>query len=364
MTGLVEKKNRIGTRYFEDEDGGITAKECTGCGEVKIMGDFNKCKKMFGGRKSQCKSCCATTGHKYYEENFASIASKSRKYYEENRDYISEQARKYYKENRASVSERGRKYYKENRASVSERHRKYREENRDYVSERGRKYYKENCASILERQRKYREENRDRISEYQRKYYEENSDYISEQARKYQEENRASVSERHRKYHEENRTSRLEKQRKYHKENPHVGFVSRHRRRARKSLLPDTLTKEQLEEITDRFRGGCALTGCTDGTHLDHAIPVVIGHGGTTEQNMIPLRADLNISKHARCIFDWFYDVKDYFKLSQTKFDELIEYLAHINGMTADEYEGYVRGCHDNPRVIDETILDETGSAG
>ena len=153
-------------------------------------------------------------------------------------------------------------------------------------------------------------------------------------------------------------------QRKYREENPHVGSAARHRRLARKSLLPDTLTKEQLEEITDRFRGGCALTGCTDGTHLDHVIPLATGHGGTTEQNMIPLRADLNISKQARCIFDWFYDVKDRFKLSQTKFDELIEYLAEVNGMTANEYEDYVRWCHDNPRVIDETILDETGSAG
>jgi len=81
-------------------------------------------------------------------------------------------------------------------------------------------------------------------------------------------------------------------------------------------------------------------------------------------QNMLPLRADLNLSKSTRCIFDWFYDAKDHFKLSQTKFDELIEYLAHINGMTANEYEDYVRGCHDNPRVLDETILDETGSAG
>ena len=70
---------------------------------------------------------------------------------------------------------------------------------------------------------------------------------------------------------------------------------------------------------------------------------------------MIPLRADLNISKSARCIFDWFYDVKDHFNLPQTKFDELIEYLADINGMTANEYEDYVRWCHDNPRVIDET---------
>ena len=331
MTGLVEKKNRSGTRYFEDEDGGITAKECKKCGEVKIMGDFNKDKKSTGGGQPKCKSC----ERKYREENRASIAGRKRKHYEENRASISEKQRKYQKENRASILENERKYREENRASIAEYQRKYREENRASILENQRKYQKENRASIVKKARKYREENR--VSVLERK-------------RKYREENRASISKSQRKHYEENRASIAEEHRKYHQENPHVLTAGTQRRRARKSLLPDTLTKEQLEEITDRFRGGCALTGYTDGTHLDHVIPVVIGHGGTTAQNMIPLRADLNISKSARCIFDWFYDAKDHFKLSQTKFDELIEYLADINGMTADEYEGYVRGCHDNQR--------------
>jgi len=391
MTGLVEKKNRSGTRYFENEDGEIAAKECKGCGEVKIMGDFSKGKKSLGRRQSKCKSC----ERKYREENSASIAGRKRKYHEENSASISKKRRKYYEENRASIAERGRKYHEENRASVLERKRKYREENRDSISDYQRKYKEENRASladkqrkyqeenrasiaeksrnyreenrdsVLERKRKYREENRDTVVKSQRKHYEENRASVLEKHRKYYKENRASILERNRSYREENRDSVLERKRKYqeenrtsiaeykrkhYEENPHVESIRRQRRRARKSALPDTLTKEQLEEITDRFHGGCALTGCTEGTHLDHVIPVVIGHGGTTLQNMIPLRADLNSSKNARCIFDWFYDVKDRFKLSQTKFDELIEYLAHINGMTANKYEDYVRWCHDNQR--------------
>ena len=296
--GLVEKKNRRGTRYFENEDGEITAKECKGCGEVKIMGDFSKCKKSLGRRQSKCKSC----ERKYREENRVRAAEKGHKYREENRDRILRGEHKYREENRDQILERQRKYNEENRVSISEYYRKYHEENRD---------------RILDKQRKYREENHDQILEKQRKYREENSDYI------------------------------LKRDRKYREENSHVMTAGAHRRLARKNLLPDTLTKEQLEEITDRFHGGCALTECTDGTHLDHVIPIATGQGGTTLQNMIPLRADLNSSKFTRCIFDWFYDVKDRFKLSQTKFDELIEYLAHINGMTADEYEGVTitNGC-------------------
>jgi len=285
MTGLVEKKNRRGTRYFENEDGGITAKECTWCEVIKTVNRFSKHKSKFGGLSSCCKEC-------------------ERKYYQENKEWYAEHIRKYNQENKERIAE-----YK-------------------------RKYRQENKESIAENARKYRQENKERITEYRRKYRQENKEGLAERMRKYKQEN---------------------------KEGDQINCA---RRRARKRQLPDDLTLEQRNATLEHFGNSCALTGYTEGIHLDHVIPVSVGHGGTIEQNMIPLRADLNISKSARCIFDWFYDVKDHFKLPQTKFDELIKYLADINGMTADEYEDYVRWCHDNPRVIDETILDETESAG
>jgi len=255
----------MGTCYYENEDGEIAAKECTGCGEVRVIGDFSKHKVKLGGKQSKCKSCV-------------------------------------------------RKYYQENKESIAENVRKYNQENK----ENARKYNQENKERIAERMRKYRQENKERIAECSRKYRQENKELFQ---------------------------------------------INCARRRALKRQLPDDLTLEQRNATLGHFNNSCALTGDSD-VHLDHVIPIDIGHGGTTSQNMIPLRADLNISKQARCIFDWFYDVKNHFNLPQTKFDELIEYLADINGMTADGYEDYVRGCHDNPRVIDETILDETGSAG
>jgi len=193
-------------------------------------------------------------------------------------------------------------------------------------------------------ERKYRQENKERIAEHKRKYRQENKERIAEHKRKYRQENKERIAEHKRKYRQEN------------KEGDQLNCM---RRRARKRQLPDDLTLEQRNAVLGHFNSSCALTGCTDGIHLDHVIPVSVGHGGTTMQNMIPLRAELNHSKSTRCIFDWFYDVKDHFNLPQTKFDELIGYLADINGMTADEYEGYVRWCHDNSRS-----LDETGSAG
>jgi len=323
--GLVEKKNRRGTRYFENEDGEITARGCSKCEVIKTVNRFTKKKNKFGGLNSCCKEC----ERKYRQENKERIAERDRKYYQENKEWYAENTRKYQQENKESIAENARKYKQENKESIAENARKYQQENKERIAERDRKYYQENKERIAERDRKYKQENKESI----RKYYQENKESIAEKSRKYQQENKELFQ------------------------------IKSAKRRARKRQLPDDLTLEQRNATLVHFNNSCALTGDSD-VHLDHAIPVVIGHGGTTEQNMIPLRADLNISKHARCIFDWFYDVKDYFKLSQTKFDELIGYLADINGMTADEYEGYVRGCHDNPRVIDETILDETGSAG
>jgi 5-methylcytosine-specific restriction endonuclease McrA len=123
-----------------------------------------------------------------------------------------------------------------------------------------------------------------------------------------------------------------------------------HRRLARKKSLPDNLTTEQVTHMLEHF-GGCALTGSVD-LHLDHVIPLAAGRGGTVVENMIPLRSDLNISKNSRNIFEWFNKFKDAHGLKRDKFDELIEYLANLNGMTTEDYRDYVYWCHENPREV------------
>lgn len=130
------------------------------------------------------------------------------------------------------------------------------------------------------------------------------------------------------------------------------GRIRAAKRAARKRGLPDTLTETQQTQILRKYEYSCALTG--EEWSWDHAIPLASGHGGTTYENMYPLRNDLNNSKNDRNLFDWFYANKEHHNLPQAKFDALIEYLAEINGMTVDEYEAHVRWCHDNPRKINE----------
>jgi len=130
--------------------------------------------------------------------------------------------------------------------------------------------------------------------------------------------------------------------------------LSKLRRRARVASLPDDWTQEDRVEMLERFNGECSLTGTSSDLNYDHAIPIAVGHGGTTRGNMIPMHGRLNESKASTHIFEWFEANRERFGLEQRKFDELIEYLAQVNEMTTQEYRAYVDWCFDNPRDISE----------
>ncbi|MRX54635.1 hypothetical protein GJU41_11695 [Bacillus idriensis] len=210
-----------------------------------------------------------------------------------------------------------KKYQEENHTMISERNRKY------YAENRGKfvKYYEENYEKIIEQKRKYREVN----PEYRRNYYASNLERHSENARKWRRNNLDKVA------------------------------LIQQRRRARKLLLSD------VSNSYGKFSGGCVLTGEND-THWDHAIPLSTGHGGTTSGNMIPLRGDLNISKHDNNIFEWFAANRQRFELSQARFDRLIAWLASANALTTDEYREFVYWCHANKREVDEIKRDQRHS--
>jgi hypothetical protein len=152
---------------------------------------------------------------------------------------------------------------------------------------------------------------------------------------------------------EYNAEKKSEYNRKWREGNQDTRNVQHQRRRARKATLPDTLTTSQWERIVAHF-GGCALTGSTEYVQ-EHAIPLAAGYGGTVFENMSPMRPDLNASKGARHLFEWFEWARDKYNLSQRKFDELIAYLAEVNEMTPKEYRIYTDWCFDNPVKIGVT---------
>ncbi len=97
--------------------------------------------------------------------------------------------------------------------------------------------------------------------------------------------------------------------------------------------------------------GGCALTGDSERIQFDHVIPVATECGGTVNWNMIPLRADLNVSKGHSNIFEWFRENKDRFNLSEERFDAMVQYLSELRGESVEEYTAYVYSCFTNKTI-------------
>ncbi|WP_163530988.1 HNH endonuclease [Halobacillus ihumii] len=172
-------------------------------------------------------------------------------------------------------------------------------------------------------------------------------------SRKYQQNNASLCKER-----------RQKSYRKAYAENPAKFAAKQAKRKAMERNLPfdNKFGKTGYEGVLARFDGRCALTGDKvegNSNHLDHVIPLSIGHGGTYVGNCIPLRGDLNLSKNDRNLFEWFYENKERFNLSQERFDDLILYLAIHNNMTPEEYRDFVYWCFDSKRTVEQAAQDK-----
>lgn len=150
------------------------------------------------------------------------------------------------------------------------------------------------------------------------------------------------IRDNRRKWAEDNREKLRESDRLYREANRDKKIVTEARRRARKKLLPDTLTHEETNEILAFFNGNCAL--CDKPSEaLDHFIPLDTECGGTTKENIIPLCRDMNSSKRARNPFEWAEDRLD--DDGKERFIKVIEYLSDLNGLSVEQYREFVFSC-------------------
>jgi hypothetical protein len=205
------------------------------------------------------------------------------------------------------------------------------------------------CACESARRKDYYSKNKEREKEVTKIWVEKNKERYVQNYTRYKKENRDLLIKKLKTWHQNNKEKQKSYKKKYIRENLDAYLLRNKKRRALKAKLPNDLTDIQQKEILDMFDGGCALTGDPD-INWDHVLPIAIGHGGTTYGNMIPLRKDLNFSKHTANIFDWFDANRQRFELSQGKFDKLVDFLSSANAMTVEEYREYVYWCHDNPR--------------
>lgn len=191
--------------------------------------------------------------------------------------------------------------------------------------------------------RKYYQANKDSKIEY----YQANKERIAE----YRKSNLEHIREIQSLYRQTNREVRNAKNRSYQRTITEKKKVYNQRRRARKRSLPDTLTLEQMNQLGTT----CVLTG-QENVHLDHVIPLSIGHGGTVYENMIPLSAELNLSKNDSNVFEWAKHNHKRLGFTMNRFYKVMTDVASRNGMTLDEYRDYVYWCYENPTDTISTV--------
>lgn len=152
-------------------------------------------------------------------------------------------------------------------------------------------------AAVERRRKQYKKwvkDNRDKRRVTNRKHREKNRDYYNEQCKQWYRENRETQAEKSRKWRNENREKvRLS------------NTLCHHRRVARMSKLPNTLTKRQWKAILDQFDHSCAYCGRRL-KHLqqEHVIPIKKG-GGYTKENIIPACKRCNGTKSDMDLLDF-----------------------------------------------------------
>lgn len=93
----------------------MATKQCSKCGEEKILSEFSKNKSTKDGHLTKCK-CCEKL---YRKDNYENIAARMKTYYSDNRKYLCDVQKTYYATNRDVVIVQHATYRKSNRARTN-----------------------------------------------------------------------------------------------------------------------------------------------------------------------------------------------------------------------------------------------------
>lgn len=207
---------------------------------------------------------------------------------------------------------------------------------RDCSTEIKNRWRAENPEKTKEQNARTRGRHREKRAETQRAYYQKNKDYYKQKSVEY----RAKYPEKF--------IGRIQNQKidpEYAKEYraKNKDLIKFHRKK-RKALIRGSIvnfSKVDYDSVLERFDHKCAISGSSD-IHMDHFIPISTGYGDTTIGNMIPLDATLNLSKSASNPFEWIKTRND---IDPKRFEDVVFYLAEINGFTPEEFEAHVYNC-------------------
>lgn len=186
------------------------------------------------------------------------------------------------------VKEQGSIYYRKNKDIINEKAKTYRSKHKEAIHKRGKLYYEGNRETIINKHMDWYEKNKMTFTEYHKKWYEENKANVSSKAKSYREHNKEKCKV----------------------------FLQRYK--AKKLLLPSTLTVEQWEKIKLDFNNRCAYCGSNKQLAQEHFVAVSKG-GEYSHNNIVPACKSCNSSKSDKSFFVWYPKFKHYSKQRETK---------------------------------------------
>ncbi|MDD4153716.1 MAG: hypothetical protein PHD91_08385 [bacterium] len=86
--------------------------------------------------------------------------------------------------------------------------------------------------------------------------------------------------------------------------------------------------------------------------HFDHFIAIDTGHVGRIIGNIYPIFYQLNLLKSNKNPFEWIKEKEICNRISQERWNKLVNYFAKCFGLTLDEYKNFVYWCYSQPRRI------------
>jgi 5-methylcytosine-specific restriction endonuclease McrA len=249
----------------------LETKICSKCGkELELTKEyFNKQIRNKDGFKNKCRDCCKKIHQQYYKDNKTGILEKSKQYGIDNKATRSNHHKQYVKDN----AEHFREYIK-----------KWQAENHDKVLEAGRRHNEKHKAEVIEYRKRYRETHREALIEWFKQY---------------------------------------------NLDNREIKTISTQRYRARKLLLPSTLTSKQWETIKQHFNNKCAYCGKELPLSQDHFIAIK-SSGEYGLNNIVASCRSCNSSKGSKDFFGWYPKYKYY---SKKREKQILEFLNYKNGI-------------------------------
>ena len=218
-------------------------KTCTKCGQIKLITDFRKDKRLKSGYGSQCKQC-------KYQQTAQWVAN-----------------------NYSRKLEINNKYRIAHPEQTLEKKKEWAEKNKDYIREQGKKY---------------REENKERLKLVSAKWRAENKD---------------SIAKANAEWRRANKEKKRMNDELWWRSNPDKVAARGMRRRAMKKAATIYLVTDK--DVRRLLNKPCIYCGAK-AEHLDHVLPLYLG-GSHSVGNLAPACAPCNLSKGKKLLSVWRY---------------------------------------------------------